>query len=351
MSEKELLLSDFDFDLPLDRIAQYPLKDRSACRLMYVKKDCFEDLHFHDIVDLLHPDDLLVMNNTKVIKARLLGKKETGGSVEVLIERVTGEMTALAMTRASKSPKPGSWMIFEKEGKQARIQVTGRDGQFFLLQFERPALEVLDEFGSVPLPPYIEHTADENDEKQYQTVYAKTPGAVAAPTAGLHFTDEILQQCKDKGIETAFVTLHVGAGTFQPVRVEKLSEHTMHSEWYSIDEDTACRINEAKRQGRRVVAVGTTSLRALESAAVGMGEIQSGARNTQLFIKPGYTYKIIDALITNFHLPKSTLLMLVSALVGKERIDQAYQHAIEHKYRFFSYGDAMLLEKDCEGQK
>ena len=351
MSEKELLLSDFDFDLPLDRIAQFPLADRSACRLLYVKKDGFDDLHFRDIVDLLRPDDLLVMNNTKVIKARLLGKKETGGAVEVLIERITGEMTAIAMTRASKSPKPGTWMIFENNGEQARIQVTGREGQFFQLQFERPALDVLEQFGNVPLPPYIEHKADANDEKQYQTVYAKTPGAVAAPTAGLHFTDEILQQCRNKGIETAFVTLHVGAGTFQPVRVEKLSEHTMHSEWYSIDSETALRINEAKRQGRRVVAVGTTSLRALESAAVEMGVIQAGARNTQLFIKPGYTYKIVDALITNFHLPKSTLLMLVSALVGKDRIDQAYQHAIAQKYRFFSYGDAMLLEKDCGSEK
>lgn len=351
MSTTELLLSDFDFDLPEERIAQFPLADRSASRLLHVQPDALSDLHFYDIVDLLRPDDLLVMNNTKVIKARMLGRKKTGGAVEVLIERITGEMTAIAMTRASKSPKAGSYLVFEKDGRIEEVEVTGREGEFFALRFARPVLEVLDEFGNVPLPPYIAHAADKSDETRYQTVYAKTPGAVAAPTAGLHFTDEILERVKAKGIDTAFVTLHVGAGTFQPVRVERLSEHVMHSEWYTIEEDTVRRVNEAKAAGRRVVAVGTTSLRALESAAVSMGKIQAGSRDTRLFIKPGYTFNVIDALITNFHLPKSTLLMLVSALAGKERIETAYQHAIDNEYRFFSYGDAMFLEKNPEMQK
>lgn len=351
MSTTELLLSDFDFDLPEERIAQFPLADRSASRLLHVQPDALIDLHFYDIVDLLRPDDLLVMNNTKVIKARMLGRKKTGGAVEVLIERITGEMTAIAMTRASKSPKAGSYLVFEKDGRTEEVEVTGREGEFFALRFARPVLDVLDDFGNVPLPPYIAHVADKSDEARYQTVYAKTPGAVAAPTAGLHFTDEILERVKAKGIDTAFVTLHVGAGTFQPVRVERLSEHVMHSEWYTIEEETVRRVNEAKAAGRRVVAVGTTSLRALESAAVAMGKIQAGSRDTRLFIKPGYTFKVIDALITNFHLPKSTLLMLVSALAGKERIKTAYQHAIDNEYRFFSYGDAMFLEKNPEMQK
>lgn len=348
MSEHELLLSDFDFDLPLDRIAQFPLKDRASSRLLHVMPDRLEDWHFRDIVNLLRSDDLLVMNNTKVIKARLLGKKETGGAVEVLMERITGEYTAIAMARASKSPKAGSYLIFEADGQTERVEVTGREGEFFALRFEHPVLQVLDFYGKVPLPPYIEHAADKSDEQRYQTVYAQTPGAVAAPTAGLHFTEEVIGALKKKGVQIAFVTLHVGAGTFQPVRVEKLSEHIMHSEWYTISEETAEAVNRAKKEGRRVVSVGTTSLRALESAAVKKGEIQPGARDTRLFIKPGYEFKIIDALITNFHLPKSTLLMLVSALAGKERIDSAYQYAIKEHYRFFSYGDAMLLEKKPE---
>ena len=344
MSEHELLLSDFDFDLPQDRIAQFPLKDRSASRLLHVMPDRLEDWHFRDIVNLLRPDDLLVMNNTKVIKARLLGKKETGGAVEVLIERITGENTAIAMARASKSPKAGTYLVFEAEGKEGRVEVTGREGEFFALRFEHPVLEVLDFFGKVPLPPYIEHAADKSDEQRYQTVYAKTPGAVAAPTAGLHFTEEVIEALKKKGIQIVFVTLHVGAGTFQPVRVEKLSEHVMHSEWYTISEETAKAVNQAKKEGRRVVSVGTTSLRALESAAVQKGVLQAGARDTRLFIKPGYEFKIIDALITNFHLPQSTLVMLVSALAGREHILAAYKEAVKEKYRFFSFGDAMLIQ-------
>ena len=348
MSEHELLLSDFDYDLPLERIAQFPLADRSSSRLLHVQPNKLTDYLFKDIVDLLRPDDLLVMNNTKVIKARLLGKKSTGGAVEVLMERITGEKSAIAMARASKSPKAGTNLIFEADGQQEVVHVTGRQGEFFVLEFEHPVLDVLEAFGKVPLPPYIEHVADKSDEDRYQTVYAQTPGAVAAPTAGLHFTSEILNRLHEKGVETAFVTLHVGAGTFQPVRVEKLSEHVMHSEWYTISEETARMVNEAKAAGRRVVSVGTTSLRALESAASSKGRLEAGSRDTRLFIKPGYEFKIVDALITNFHLPKSTLLMLVSALAGKDRIDSAYQHAIKHEYRFFSYGDAMLLEKKPE---
>ncbi len=343
-----LLLSDFDYHLPVERIAQFPLENRSASRLLHVEPDSLTDGIFTDIVNLLRPDDLLVMNNTKVIKARLLGKKATGGAVEVLIERVTGEKTAVAMARASKSPKAGTQLVFEVDGCKELVTVTGRAGEFFLLEFARPVLEVLDDFGRVPLPPYIEHAADKSDETRYQTVYAQTPGAVAAPTAGLHFTEDVLDALKARGIDIAFVTLHVGAGTFQPVREENLANHVMHSEWYTVSVETARKINEAKAAGRRVVSVGTTSLRAMESAATEKGVIAAGSRDTRLFITPGYEFKIVDALITNFHLPKSTLLMLVSALAGKSRIESAYQHAIERGYRFFSYGDAMLLEKKPE---
>ena len=276
----------------------------------------YEDLLFHDIKKLLRPGDLLVMNNTFVIKARLRGHKATGGAVEALIERVTGEKSAIAMMRASKSPKAGTEVIFENhEGEKLPVKVGD-----------------------------IERDANAKDESTYQTVYAKIPGAVAAPTAGLHFTRELLDELKAEGIDEAYVTLHVGAGTFQPVREEKLSEHKMHSEWYSVSPEVAAKVNETKAKGGRIVAVGTTSLRTLEAAAVAPGRIQSGARDTTLFVTPGYKFNTIDALITNFHLPKSTLVMLVSAIAGRERILDAYRHAIENKYRFFSYGDAMFLE-------
>lgn len=341
---QELTLSDFDFELPERLIAQFPLENRSASRLLHVTRDVMEDGVFTDIESLLRPGDLLVANDTRVIKARLLGHKETGGAVEALIERVTGEYEALSMIRASKSPKPGSLLYFG-EGR-ARVTVTGREGQFFMLRFEEPVLTVLDREGHVPLPPYIEHEDTTNDESRYQTVYAVHPGAVAAPTAGLHFTDELLERLRKKGVEIVYVTLHVGAGTFQPVRVEKISEHHMHSECYSVSEDVAEKINAAKRDGRRVVAVGTTSLRTLESAADAPGHVRAGSRETALFITPGYRFRIVDALVTNFHLPKSTLLMLVSALVGRERMLAAYRHAVESEYRFFSYGDASFLERD-----
>ncbi len=342
---QEQFLSDFDFELPPELIAQYPLADRSASRLLHITTDVIEDKHFTDIESYLRPGDLLIANNTRVIKARLLGRKETGGAVEALVERVTGEKSAIAMVRASKSPKPGTKLIFSADGAEETVTVTGRQGEFFVLEFNRPVLDVLETFGKVPLPPYIEHAAEKSDEGRYQTVYAKYPGAVAAPTAGLHFTDELLERLKEKGVDIEYVTLHVGAGTFQPVRVEKLSEHHMHSEWYSMPADVAEKINRAKAEGRRVIAVGTTSLRTLESAADRIGHVEAGARDTTLFITPGYTFRIVDALVTNFHLPKSTLVMLVSALVGRERILEAYRHAVDAKYRFFSYGDACFIEK------
>ena len=341
---QEQHLSDFDFELPPELIAQYPLDNRSASRLLHVTKDVIEDDHFTDIEHFLRPGDLLIANNTKVIKARLLGHKATGGNVEALIERVTGEFTAISMIRASKSPKEGTVLYFESDGQCEAVTVTGRQGQFFELQFEHPVLTVLDALGRVPLPPYITHAAEKSDESRYQTVYARHPGAVAAPTAGLHFTEDLLGRLAQKGVDIEYVTLHVGAGTFQPVRVENLSEHQMHSEWFCMPDDVAARINQAKAEGRRVIAVGTTSLRTIESAADRMGHVEAGARDTRLFIMPGYRFRIIDALITNFHLPKSTLVMLVSALAGRERILQAYAHAVEEKYRFFSYGDACFIE-------
>ena len=338
-------LSDYDFDLPPELIAQFPLADRTASRLLHVTDSVLEDLHFTNVLDLLRPGDLLVMNNTKVIKARLKGHKETGGAVEFMIERVTGEYTALSMLRASKTPKEGGRLFAENaDGETAAATVTGRQGEFFMLKFDDPVLGVLDKFGKVPLPPYIEREAKEEDAGRYQTVYAKYPGAVAAPTAGLHFTEELLQQLRGKGVEETFVTLHVGAGTFQPVREENLETHEMHSEWLTVPEETAQMVNRAKKEGRRVISVGSTSLRALESAAVAPGVIKSGAMDTKLFIAPGYHFDVIDVMITNFHLPKSTLVMLVSAIVGRDRVMEAYRHAVAEKYRFFSYGDACFFE-------
>lgn len=338
-------LSDYDFDLPPELIAQYPLEDRTASRLLHVTQDVIEDLVFTDIRKLLRPGDLLVMNNTKVIKARLRGHKETGGAVEAMIERVTGENTAISMLRASKTPKAGGRLFFEGPDAETHMAtVTGRQGEFFELVFEEPVLGVLDAIGKVPLPPYIEREAREEDAGRYQTVYAEHPGAVAAPTAGLHFSKELLADLKNEGIDETFVTLHVGAGTFQPVREEDLAQHVMHSEWFVISPETAEKVNKAKAEGRRVVAVGSTSLRALESASIGEGKLRAGAMDTRLFIAPGYHFNIIDVMITNFHLPKSTLVMLVSAIVGRDRVMQAYHHAVAERYRFFSYGDACFFE-------
>jgi S-adenosylmethionine:tRNA ribosyltransferase-isomerase len=334
-------LSDFDFDLPPERIAQAPLPDRSASRLLQLDGDRITDRHFADIVDQLQAGDVLVMNNTRVLKARFFGQKESGGQVEVLVERVLDNRTVLAQVRASKSPKPGN-----------RIRLAGafdvttgeRAGEFFTLHFEGDVFDLIEAHGRLPLPPYIEHDADEFDEQRYQTVYSKEPGAVAAPTAGLHFDQPLLDKLAAKGVNIAYVTLHVGAGTFQPVRVENLAEHNMHSEWYTIAQETVDKVADAQASGRSVVAVGTTSLRALESASQS-GALQAGSADTKLFITPGYRFKTVTRLITNFHLPKSTLMMLVSAFAGYDEIRKAYAHAIASEYRFFSYGDAMLLTR------
>ena len=332
-------LSDFDFDLPPERIAQLPLPDRSASRLLHLDGEHIVDRQFADIVDQLVPGDVLVMNDTRVLKARFFGVKETGGNVEVLVERVLDSRTVLAQVRASKSPKPGNRMRLA----DAFDVVAGeRAGEFFTLTFDGDVFELIEAHGRLPLPPYIEHDADEFDETRYQTVYSREPGAVAAPTAGLHFDEALLDKLKAKGVHFAYVTLHVGAGTFQPVRVEVLAEHKMHTEWYTVPQATVDAVRAAKAAGRDVVAVGTTSLRALESASQS-GQLVAGSADTALFITPGYTFKTVTRLITNFHLPKSTLLMLVSAFAGYEPIKRAYAHAIASQYRFFSYGDAMLL--------
>lgn len=335
-------VADFDFDLPPELIAQLPPAVRGGSRLLHVgASGTLHDRWFSDLPTLLRPDDLLVMNDTRVIKARLFGAKDSGGKVELLVERVSGEFEALAFIRASHAPKPGS-RIHLSEG--ITIDVLARQDDLTQLRFPRPVLDVLDQFGRLPLPPYIEHTPTADDEARYQTVYANEPGAVAAPTAGLHFDDAMLAMLQAQGIRTARVTLHVGAGTFQPVRVDDIAEHTMHSERYTIPQATVDAILETRARGDRVVAVGTTSLRALEAAAQ-HGALHAGSGETDIFITPGYAFKVVDALITNFHLPKSTLLMLVSAFAGVDTIRAAYAHAIAERYRFFSYGDAMFLEK------
>jgi len=332
-------LSDFDFDLPPERIAQLPLPNRSASRLLHVDGDQLVDRHFADIVDQLSPGDLLVMNDTRVLKARFFGVKETGGNVEVLVERVLDNRTVLAQVRASKSPKPGNKI---RLADAFNVTAGERAGEFFTLTFDDDVFDLIEAHGRLPLPPYIEHDADEFDENRYQTVYSREPGAVAAPTAGLHFDQALLAQLRAKGVNFAYVTLHVGAGTFQPVRVEVLAEHKMHTEWYTVPQATVDAVRAARAAGKDVVAVGTTSLRALESASQS-GQLEAGSADTALFITPGYTFKTVSRLITNFHLPKSTLLMLVSAFAGYDQIKRAYAHAIVSQYRFFSYGDAMLL--------
>jgi len=338
-----LTVSEFDFDLPPTLIAQTPLAERSASRLLRVGPQALEDLSFRDLPNLLAPGDLLVFNDSRVLHARLYGRKATGGEVEVLIERPLGDHEALAMVRASKSPKPGSRLSLMDAFE---VEVLGRVGEFFHLRFPHDAtvVDLIERHGRLPLPPYIDRAAAEADESRYQTVYAQHLGSVAAPTAGLHFDQAVLDQLKARGINTAAVTLHVGAGTFQPVRVERIEDHVMHREWYVIPEDTVAAIAATRAAGGRIVCVGTTSLRALESAARG-GELKAGAEETDIFITPGFQFRIADRLITNFHLPRSTLLMLVSAFAGIETIRNAYAHAIANRYRFFSYGDAMLLEK------
>ncbi len=342
-TDTEQCLADFDFDLPHELIAQVPLADRAASRLLHVASERVEDRRFRDIEILLRPSDLLVFNDTKVINARLRGRKPSGGKVEALIERVLEPTLALAMVRTSHAPVPGTRLIFDEA---ASATVEGRRDEFFLLRFDHDVQTVLDRHGLVPLPPYIDHAANCTDAMRYQTVYAERPGAVAAPTAGLHFDDDVLARLHTRGIESVHITLHVGAGTFQPVRVERIAEHRMHAERYDISKSAAQSINAAHAAGRRVVAVGTTSLRALESAVDrAHRQVRPGGGETALFITPGYRFSIVDLLLTNFHLPKSTLLMLVSAFAGVERMRAAYAHAIEQRYRFFSYGDCMLLER------
>ncbi|WP_244847903.1 tRNA preQ1(34) S-adenosylmethionine ribosyltransferase-isomerase QueA [Caballeronia sp. SL2Y3] len=343
-------LSDFDFNLPPELIAQSALAERSASRLLEVDNRALPatliDRRFSELPDLIQPGDLLVFNDTKVLKARFFGQKASGGRVEVLIERLTGSTTALAQIRASKSPTAGSTI---KLADAFDVTVGERVEPFYTLHFPADCLTLIEQYGRLPLPPYIEHDADAYDESRYQTVYAANPGAVAAPTAGLHFDDALFARLDARGVERATLTLHVGAGTFQPVRVDNIAEHKMHSEWYALPQSLVDRIAAVKARGNRVIAVGTTSMRALEAAARDAAEagrpLAATSAETDIFITPGYEFRIVDRLITNFHLPKSTLMMLVSAFAGMETIREAYRHAIEARYRFFSYGDAMLLTR------
>ena len=343
-------LSDFDFDLPPELIAQTALPERSASRLLEVDGFAtparFTDRRFAELPECIAPGDLLVFNDTKVLKARFLGQKASGGKIEVLVERLTGERTALAQVRASKSPAPGTTL---RLADAFDVTVGERVEPFYTLHFPEDCLTLIEQFGRLPLPPYIEHDPDATDETRYQTVFAQNPGAVAAPTAGLHFDDALLARLDERGVERATLTLHVGAGTFQPVRVENISEHKMHSEWYQLPQTLVDRIVETKARGNKVIAVGTTSMRALEAAArdaeTAGRPLAAPAAETDIFITPGYRFRVVDRLVTNFHLPKSTLLMLVSAFAGIETIRSAYRHAIEERYRFFSYGDAMLLTR------
>lgn len=347
-------INDFDYYLPEELIAQQPTEQRDASRLLVVhrKTDELEHKHFYDIVDYLKPGDCLVMNNSKVIPARLYGtKKSTGAHIEfLLIKRIEGDRWE-TMVKPGKRVKPGDVISFSEDNLfDAEVLEYGEEGTRIVeFKYDGIFMERLEELGNMPLPPYIERASEDKDKDRYQTVYAKEEGSVAAPTAGLHFTPEILEKAKEKGVKLAYVTLHVGIGTFRPVKVENIEEHKMHFEEYHVDEETAKIVNETKKAGGRIISVGTTSTRTLESAAVlneetGEYEVKAGGGNTGIFIYPGYEFKIIDSLITNFHLPKSTLVMLVSALYNREGILKAYETAVKEKYRFFSYGDAMFIE-------
>ncbi|WP_175722626.1 tRNA preQ1(34) S-adenosylmethionine ribosyltransferase-isomerase QueA [Burkholderia ambifaria] len=343
-------LSDFDFNLPPELIAQTALPERTASRLLEVDRTVeparLVDRNFAELPSCIAPGDLLVFNDTRVLKARFFGQKASGGKIEVLIERVTGTHTALAQIRASKSPGAGTTL---RLADAFDVTVGERVEPFFTLHFPQPCLTLIEQHGRLPLPPYIEHDADANDETRYQTVYASNPGAVAAPTAGLHFDLPLLEQLDAMGVERATLTLHVGAGTFQPVRVDNIAEHRMHSEWYDLPQSLVDKIAATRARGGNVIAVGTTSMRALEAAARSADEagrpLAATQAETDIFITPGYRFRVVDRLVTNFHLPKSTLLMLVSAFAGVETIRAAYRHAIDQRYRFFSYGDAMLLTR------
>ncbi|TMH51298.1 MAG: tRNA preQ1(34) S-adenosylmethionine ribosyltransferase-isomerase QueA [Betaproteobacteria bacterium] len=338
-----LSIDDFDYELPSELIAQNPDAERSGSRLLCVGAS-LADWRFFELPQLLAPGDLLIFNDTRVIKARLFGKKETGGHIEVLIERVLSAHEALAQVHAGRAAKPGSML---RLAGGLDVRVLARAEEFYHLRFPESGtvLELLERHGSVPLPPYITRAPRGEDERRYQTVYARSAGAVAAPTAGLHFDEPLLAALARRGVEFAWVTLHVGAGTFQPVRVKNLAKHRMHGERYEIPEATVAALEAAKGRGGRIVAVGTTTVRCLEASATGLGAPLAGAAETDLFITPGFKFQVVDRLITNFHLPKSTLLVLVSAFAGVEPIRRAYRHAIEQGYRFYSYGDAMLLDK------
>jgi S-adenosylmethionine:tRNA ribosyltransferase-isomerase len=334
---------EFDFVLPERLIAQHPPQLRGASRMLHVHGGVLEDRLFADLLQLVRPDDVLVLNDTRVIKARLFGSKESGGRIEVLVERVLNAQEVLAQVRASHAPQAGSRLLL---AGALTAEVLCREGEFFRLRFvaNEDVLDLLERYGQLPLPPYITHPAEAEDEQRYQTVFANVAGAVAAPTAGLHFDEAMLQALRDKGVRIAWVTLHVGAGTFQPVRAEHIHEHAMHSERYEIPQATVDAIAETRAKQGRVIAVGTTSLRALESAA-DSGVLRAGSAETDIFITPGYRFRIVDVLLTNFHLPRSTLLMLVCAFGGMDEMLAAYRHAVEKEYRFFSYGDAMLIER------
>lgn len=337
---------DFYYDLPEYLIAKQPVKERTASRLLKLdgESGTLADGHFSDVVQLAEPGDLIVFNDTRVIPARVFGQKASGGKVEVLVERVLATDFVLAQVRASKAPKPGSFVILE-DGTE--VTVEGRREALFELRFPKGsnALETMEAIGHMPLPPYIDRPADASDQERYQTVYGRNLGAVAAPTAGLHFDETLLAQLRSKGVETAFVTLHVGAGTFSPVRVDDIREHAMHSEVMAVDEDVCRKVRAAKAAGKKVIAVGTTSVRCLETAAQ-HGEIAPYQGETNIFIYPSYQFKVVDTLITNFHLPESTLLMLISAFAGFQYTMAAYRHAVAQQYRFFSYGDAMFITRN-----
>lgn len=343
--------SDFYFYLPEEQIAKYPVEKRTSSRLLCLNGNtgAIQDKHFYDVLDFLEPGDLLVFNNTKVIPARLYGHKSTGGAIEVLVERVLDDHRALVHMKSSRSPKEGAVVEFDNGYTASML---GRDGALFELSFnsEKSIFSILEEIGHIPLPPYIDRPDENFDKNRYQTVYSKVPGAVAAPTAGLHFDEELLASIKAKGVDTAYVTLHVGAGTFQPVKVDNIKEHHMHSEQVVVSQEVVDKILATKAAGHRVIAVGTTSVRSLESAAMAAEAnnklIEAFNSDTSIFIYPGYKFKIIDALITNFHLPESTLIMLVSTFAGYKHTMTAYKYAVDNKFRFFSYGDAMFITKN-----
>ncbi|MDM1261420.1 tRNA preQ1(34) S-adenosylmethionine ribosyltransferase-isomerase QueA [Acinetobacter indicus] len=340
-------LSDFNFDLPDELIARYPLEQRSASRLLHVNAEGqYQDHQFTDLVDLLEAGDVLVLNDTKVMKARLKGKRATGGAVEVLVERMQDQFIAHCHIKASNSPKAGAELFIGPD--EVKVTVQGRHENLFIVEFSQPILEVLDRYGALPIPPYFNREAEAIDTERYQTVFNDPTklASVAAPTASLHFDAELLAKLEAKGIQKTFVTLHVGAGTFLPVRTTDIENHIMHSEWCDVPAAAVEMIQQAKARGNKVISVGTTATRAVESAAQAHGgTLAAWTGDTQIFIYPGYKFKVVDRLITNFHLPESTLLMLVSALSSRENVMRAYQHAVAERYRFFSYGDAMLIDQ------